>query len=186
MTGALTGFCRGPVSAMSGLMGRPTSAWTNITYLVFNYMHPNTFYMESGGPCTETPNGAGMAIIESMLQVHNDTIHLYRGLLDTANSTSAESSHAAAFHQLSAPGGVLVTAKRGVVGSDSNPRTVLVGLDIDADAPPEGGWDAVRVAADMPSPTDGGWQLVYATPGLDPNSISVEVTPTRDLPDPVG
>lgn len=186
MTGALTGFCRGPVSSMSALMGRPTGSWTNVTYLLFNYITENEMYFESGGPCTETPSGGAMALLESMMQVHNDTIHLYRGVLDLPGSNSTDSSHAAAFHQLSAPDGVLVTAQRGTVGADDRPRTTLVGIDIHADAPPQGSWDAVRIAADMPSPKDGGWHLAYATPGLDPSSITVEVTPTRDLPDPEG
>ena len=48
---------------MSNILGRRSSAYSNVTYLLDNYILPNTFYHEGeNGACGETPPMAASAM----------------------------------------------------------------------------------------------------------------------------
>ncbi|XP_065835592.1 uncharacterized protein [Oscarella lobularis] len=106
LKGGLTGFCRPAVSVMSSLLGRPNSAFTNVTYLLDGYILPNTFYHEGeNGECGETPPMAASAIQDMMLLSDRGEIWVFPGLDDSSLSDVA-------FYRLRAQGAFLVSSKR--------------------------------------------------------------------------
>jgi hypothetical protein len=106
MTEGLTGFCRTAASSMNVLLERPHEAYTNITFLVDNYILPNTFYQEGeNGECGETPPAASSAVTDWMLMEWGGVVRIFAGLDDSSISD-------AAFYHLRAPDAFLVSATR--------------------------------------------------------------------------
>jgi len=104
LTGGLTGFARAGVSSMNTLLGRPVAAYTNITWLLENWIKPNTMYSECEFcPCGETPLAAASAIQDMLLDSYNNSIHVFPG---TDTSVMQDVS----FYQLRAQGAFLVSA----------------------------------------------------------------------------
>lgn len=111
LTGGLTGFCRPAVSIMNTMLGRRAAAFGNVTYLLDNWILPNTMYKESEqGACSETPPFAASAIQSWMLESWGGVVHVWAGIHDVSVSQ-------AAFWHLRAEGGFLVSSRRGVAAS---------------------------------------------------------------------
>jgi len=143
MKGALTGFCRPAMSQMSLQFGRRTAALTNLTYLLNDWIKPNTFYSEgANGPCTETPYSATYALQGTMLSSWNGTLRVFAGVDDGLLPS-------AAFYGLRAEGALLVSGRR-----ESN-QTRFVAVDSEA------GSDFI-VEADMPAP----WSASSSSSGV--------------------
>lgn len=133
LPGALTGFCRPAMSQMSVQFGRREAAVTNITFLLDEWMKPNTFYTEgSNGPCTETPYAATYAMQALMLSSYNGTQRVFPGVDDATLP-------GAAFYGLRGEGAFLVSAAR------RNNATRFVAVESEAGLP-------LIIEADMPEP----------------------------------
>ena len=131
MKGALTGFCRPAMSQMSAQFGRRAAAITNITFLLSDWIKPNTFYSEgANGPCTETPYAAAYALQAAMLSSWNGTQRVFAGVDDGLLP-------GAAFYGLRREGAFLVSARR--VSNKTRFVAVLSeagsGLVVEADMP---------------------------------------------------
>jgi hypothetical protein len=77
-------FFRPVASKMSTLLNRAGAAYGNISTLINNvfFVHSNTFYGESGGPCTETPYAAAWAVSELLLQSWNSSLDFFPAVPD--------------------------------------------------------------------------------------------------------
>lgn len=86
--------------------GRPAAAFSNLTYLLDQYILPNTFYHEGeNGECGETPPAASSAIQDWMLMEDDGILNIFAGISDDDLTD-------AAFYQLRGPGAFLVSAAR--------------------------------------------------------------------------
>ena len=117
-------FFRPVASKMSMLLGRPGAAYGNISTLIYNFffVHSNTFYGESGGPCTETPYAAAWAISELFAQSWNTSLDFFPAIPDVIIKSSdgvLASLADAAFFRLRTMGGYLISAKREVLVENS-------------------------------------------------------------------
>jgi alpha-L-fucosidase 2 len=104
----LTGFCRPALSIMNVRLGRPASAVGNVTYLLNDWVLPNTMYQEgTNSPCGETPPFAAGAIQEWMVFTDESTgeLFVFAGVDDQLLGSVA-------FHRLRARGGLLLSAAR--------------------------------------------------------------------------
>lgn len=124
LQGALTGFARPAVSAMSTMLGRRAAAYSNVTYLLANYVLPNTMYREgANAPCGETPPMAAAAMQDWMLLSRRlrrplplppatTTTAAPAVLIDVFPGVDDAALPEAAFYALRADGAFLVAAQR--------------------------------------------------------------------------
>ncbi|XP_065175483.1 uncharacterized protein LOC135805383 [Sycon ciliatum] len=100
----LTGFCRPPFAVMSMLFDRRDSVYTNLTFLVDNYILPNTFYHEGeNGECGETPPMAASALQDMMLYYWGNVVHVFAGI-------AADKIPDSSFHRLRTEGAYLFSS----------------------------------------------------------------------------
>jgi hypothetical protein len=137
-------FFRPVASKMSTILDRPAAAYGNISTLINNFffVHSNTFYGESGGPCTETPYAAAWAISELLLQSWNSSLDFFPAVPDvivkknqqgprdhdqsqeqTETSASSLLDDAgladSAFYRIRCMGGYLASAARKVIANNA-------------------------------------------------------------------
>jgi hypothetical protein len=158
LPGALTGFCRPAMSQMSVQFGRREAAFTNISFLLNDWMKPNTFYTEGpNGPCTETPYSATYAMQALLLSSYNGTQRIFPGVDDASMPN-------AAFYGLRGEGAFLISAKR------ENNATRFVAVESEAGSP-------LIIEADMPAPwsiaadASAGSASIVALPPVLPNML---------------
>ncbi len=116
-------FFRPVASKMSTLLSRPGAAYGNISILINNllFVQSNTFYKESGGPCTETPYAAAWAISELLLQSWNTSLDIFPAVPDVMVKYSGGDGSGlvgladASFFRVRAMGGFVVSATRAVL-----------------------------------------------------------------------
>ena len=91
---------------MNVLLGRRAAARTNLTYLLNDWILPNTMYHEGeNGACGETPPAAASAVMDWMVMEWNGVVRVFAGV-DDAQTRDA------AFAGLLAPGGFEIAARR--------------------------------------------------------------------------
>jgi hypothetical protein len=127
-TTAWAGYSYGAASAMASAMGRPEEALSFLRYFLDRkqvgtnaVLTENTFYREGGNLAIESPLMSGQAVLEMMVQSHNNVVRVF----PSVSATWADAS----ISSLRTQGAFLVDASR------SGGRTDWVQVHSEAGAP---------------------------------------------------